>query len=129
MKNIENLLRLLKCRFGRGRIYTGYENDFEFTNTLKEYLDGYFNTKVGVQIQKKDIELEMLRYIRESLIIDIDATEYYVSNPTIVTVEKQLRGYDLRVRIRGLCLDKMLRLAELAHKLVESQDDINYPLG
>lgn len=125
-----NILTYLKGHFSMEPIYTEYE----VLQSVKEYLKEYSNLPLSafdVSISKITNEIDMNRYIREALVIEFDEcniTNHYVTYPTQVTVEKELRGYTLVFKIRAIDNAKILKLVELAHELISAQDDINYPV-
>lgn len=128
MKTRENVMKVLKCRFSISSSIADDKTDALVTDTLKECLTEYFGTQIEVRIDRKSVESDMLRYLRESVLIEINTDKVYVAYPSVITLEKELRGYTLRFRIRGLDIEKMSKLIKLAHRLIEAQDDINYSI-
>lgn len=127
---MSNILTYLKCHFSMEPIYT----ETEVIEVVEEYLKEYSNLPLNafdVSIRKVTNEIDMNRYIRESLVIEFDEcniTNHYVIYPTCVNIEKELRGYTLVFKIRAIDNDKVLKLVKLAHELISAQDDINYPI-
>lgn len=125
-----NVLTYLKCHFSMEPIYT----KAEVIKAVEEYLKEYSNLPLAafdVSIRNITNEIDMNRYIRETLVIEFDEyniTNHYVTYPTCITIEKELRGYTLVFKIRAIDNAKVLKLVELAHEMISAQDDINYPL-
>lgn len=125
-----NVLTYLKCHFSMEPIYT----EAEVIKAVEEYLKEYSNLPLDafdVFIQRITNQIDMNRYIREALVIEFDEyniTGHYVTYPTCITIEKELRGYTLIFKIRAIDNAKVLKLVELAHELISAQDDINYPI-
>lgn len=125
-----NVLTYLKCHFSMEPIYT----EAEVIKAVEEFLKEYSNLPLDafdVSIQKITNQIDMNRYIREALVIEFDEyniTAHYVTYPTCITIEKELRGYTLVFKIRAIDNAKVLKLVNLAHELISAQDDINYPI-